>query len=91
MKSKKMVFMESHIVVPVIKVTRHQLCMGRRKKQGPSLTAVSPDHPLHRSISPESGSDSTSDDLDLNTIIPTGTTCTCNVEVHFKLIVALLV
>jgi len=58
--------------------------VGRRKKWGPVPDFIQrrfpPGHPLRCSISPES--DSASDDLDLDTIIPTG----ANVDVHFKLI-----
>jgi len=58
--------------------------VGRRKKQGPVPDFIQrrfpPGHPLCRSISPES--DSTSDNLDLNTIIPTE----ANADLHFKLI-----
>jgi len=60
--------------------------VGRRKKRGPVPGFIQcrfpPGHPLRCSISPESGSDSTFDDLDLDAIIPTG----ANVDVHFKLI-----
>jgi len=60
--------------------------VGRRKKRGPVPDFIQrrfpPGHPLRCSVSPESGSDSASDDLDLDTIIPTG----ANVDVHFKLI-----
>jgi len=59
--------------------------VGRRKKRGPVPDFIQrrfpPGHPLRCSVSPESGSDSASDDLDLDTIIPTG----ANVDVHFKL------
>ena len=42
----------------------------------------SPDHPIPNTNLSEFDSDSTSDDQDLNTVIPTG----ANVEVHFKMI-----
>ena len=58
--------------------------VGRRKKRGPVPDFIQhrfpPCHPLCHFISPES--DSASDNLDLNTIIPAG----ANVDVHFKLI-----
>ena len=43
---------------------------------------IPPVHPLRCSISPECGSYSTSADLDLGTVIPTGAI----VDVHFKLV-----